>query len=56
MASVIRLDPGGSSVVVASKLAIEEAKEMAVRLTDEGDPPGCSWCVGDWDEEDEVDD
>jgi hypothetical protein len=45
VASVIRLDPGGSSVVVASKLALEEAKEMAARLTEEGDPPRCSWCV-----------
>jgi hypothetical protein len=53
MASVIRLDPGGSSVVVASKLTLEEAKETAVRLMKEGDPPGCSWCVGDWDKEDD---
>ena len=51
MAYVIRLEPGGSSVIVAAKLSIEHAKEMAARLKEVGDPPGCCWCIGIWDEE-----
>ncbi len=51
MAYVIRLEPGGSSAIVAAKLSIEQAKETAAHLTPIGDPPGCCWCVGVWDEE-----
>ena len=51
MANVIRLEPGGSSAVVAAKLAIEQAKEMATHLKEIGDLAGCCWCVGVWDEE-----
>ena len=51
VAYVIRLEPGGSSVIVAAKLSIEHAKEMAARLKEVGDPPGCCWCIGIWDEE-----
>jgi hypothetical protein len=46
MAKVIRLEPGGYSVVEAAKLSMREAKELAARLVKAGDPPGCSWCVG----------
>ena len=51
MANVIRFEPGGSYMVVAAKLSIDNAKEMAAQLTEVGDPPGCCWCVGLWDEE-----
>jgi hypothetical protein len=37
--------------VVAAKLGIDEAKEMATYLKEIGDPAGCCWCVGVWDEE-----
>jgi hypothetical protein len=46
MAKVIRLEPGGYSMVEAAKLSMREAKELAARLAKAGDPPGCSWCVG----------
>ena len=51
MAYVIRLEPGGSSAIVAAKLSIAQANEMATHLKEIGDPPGCCWCVGVWDEE-----
>ena len=53
MAMVIRLQPGGSSMVEATKLSMHEAKELAARLAEVGDPPGCCWCVG-VEEEDEA--
>ena len=31
---------------------MEEAKELAARLAEAGNPPGCSWCVGLEEEED----
>jgi hypothetical protein len=52
MAKVIRFGAGGGFVVEAFGLAMGEAKELAARLTEAGDPPGCSWCVG-LEEEDE---
>ena len=53
MAMVIRFDPGGSSIVEAAKLSMQEAKELAARLAEVGDPPGCSWCVGVEDEDED---
>ena len=53
MASVIRLNPGGGSAVEKIGLTLEQAKELATRLTETGQPPGCVWCVGSDDEEDE---
>jgi hypothetical protein len=53
MASVIRLNPGGGSAVEKISLTLEQAKELATRLTEAGQPPGCVWCVGSDDEEDE---
>jgi hypothetical protein len=52
MARVVRFQPGGGFVVEAIGLAMEEAKELAARLAEAGNPPGCSWCVG-LEEEDE---
>ena len=46
MAYVIQLEPGGSSAIVAAKLSIAQANEMATHLKEIGDPPGCCWCVG----------
>ena len=53
MARVIRFEAGGGFVVEAFGLAMEEAKELAARLAEAGNPPGCSWCVG-LEEEDKV--
>ena len=36
---------------MAAKLSIEQTNEMAARLKEIGDPPGCCWCVGVWGEE-----
>ncbi len=46
MAMVIRLEPGGSSVVERVGLSLECAKELAAGLAEVGEPPGCCWCVG----------
>ena len=46
MAMVIRLDSSGSSIVEEPGLSFEHAKELAARLTEAGEPRGCSWCVG----------
>lgn len=51
MASVIRIDPGGSTTVEKIGLSLEQAKEWAARLAEGGEPPGCAWCVGLDDEE-----
>ena len=56
MASVIRLNPGGSSTIEKIGLTLEQAKELAARLTEAGQPPGCAWCVGTDDEDEETDD
>jgi hypothetical protein len=53
MAMVIRLEPGGSSVVEKAGLSLERAKELAARLAEVGEPPGCCWCVGLEEEDDE---
>ena len=51
MASVIRLNPGGSTTVEKIGLSLEQAKELATRLTEAGEPGGCAWCVGSDEEE-----
>jgi len=53
MASVFRLNPGGGSTIEKIGLTVEEAKELAARLAEAGQPPGCAWCVGMDDAEDE---
>jgi len=55
MASVIRLNPGGSTTVEKTGLSLKQAKELAARLTEVGEPPGCAWCVGSDEEEAETD-
>jgi hypothetical protein len=52
---VIRLDSSGSSIVEEAGLSIERAKELAARLAEAGEPPGCSWCVGLDEREEEED-
>ena len=51
MASVIRLTHGGGTTVEESGLTIEQAQSVASRLAAVGEPAGCCWCVGLWDEE-----
>jgi hypothetical protein len=51
MATVIRLDPGGGTIVEQSWLTIDQAQSLANRLAAEGEPAGCCWCVGLWDPE-----
>lgn len=51
MAKVIRLGHGGGALVEESKLTIEQAQSLAERLASEGEPAGCCWCVGLWDDE-----
>ncbi len=55
MASVIRLNPGGSTTVEKIGLSLEQAKELAARLMEAGEPPGCAWCIGSDEEEVETD-
>jgi hypothetical protein len=45
VASVIRLNSGGSSTMERMGLSLEQAKEVAARLREAGEPPGCAWCV-----------
>jgi hypothetical protein len=54
MAKVLRLCPGGGVVVEDSGLTIEQAQSLATHLTSVGEPAGCCWCVGVWDEEEAV--
>ena len=54
MASVIRLNPGGGSTIEKIGLTLEQAKELAARLTEAGEPPGCSWCIGSDEEGEET--
>ena len=56
MAMVIRLDSSGSSTAEEVGLSFERAKELAARLAEAGEPPGCSWCVGLDEGEEELDD
>ena len=51
MATVVRLDPGGGYVTEQSELSIEQAKSLARSLKAIGEPAGCCWCVGLWDDE-----
>ena len=53
MASVIRLNPGGSTTMEKIGLTLEQAKELATRLREAGEPAGCAWCVGSDEEEEE---
>ena len=46
MASVVRLNSGGSTMVEKVGLTLKQAKELAARLRAEGEPRGCAWCVG----------
>jgi hypothetical protein len=53
MVMVLRLCPGGGVVVEDSELTIEQAQSLAAHLRSVGQPAGCCWCVGVWDEEEE---
>ena len=55
MASVIRLNAGGSTTIEKIGLTVEQARELAARLREVGEPPGCAWCVGLDEEEEEAD-
>ena len=56
MASVIRLNAGGCTTIEKIGLTVEQAKEFAARLREASEPPGCAWCVGlDEEEEEETD-
>jgi hypothetical protein len=55
MASVIRLNAGGSTAIEKIGLTVEQARELAARLGETGEPPGCAWCVGLDEEEEETD-
>jgi hypothetical protein len=56
VASVIRLNAGGSTTIEKIGLTVEQAKEFAARLREASEPPGCAWCVGlDEEEEEEAD-
>jgi hypothetical protein len=45
VASVVRLNSGGSSTMERMGLSLEQAKEEAARMWEAGEPPGCAWCV-----------
>ena len=45
MASVIRLNSGGSTAIEKMGLSVEQAKELATRLWEAGEPAGRAWCV-----------
>ena len=53
MASVVRVSHGGGAVVEESHLTIAQAQSVARSLATAGEPAGCCWCVGLWDEEEE---
>jgi hypothetical protein len=55
MASVIRVSCGGGAAVEESHLTIEQARSAARGLAAVGEPVGCCWCIGLWDEEAEED-
>ena len=54
VANVVRLNSGGGSTIEKIGLTVEQAKELAARLTEAGQPPGCCWCVGSDDESEET--
>jgi len=45
VASVIRLNSDGSTAIEKMGLSVEQAKELATRLWEAGEPAGCAWCV-----------
>jgi hypothetical protein len=49
-------DSSGSSIIEEAGLSFERAKELAARLTEAGEPSGCSWCVGLDEGEEELED
>jgi hypothetical protein len=51
MAKVLRLCSGGGVVVEGSGLTIVHARSLAIHLMSVGEPAGCCWCVGVWDDE-----
>ncbi len=53
MAQVLRLCTGGGVVVEDSGLTIEQAQSLATHLTSVGEPAGCCWCVGVWEQAEE---
>jgi hypothetical protein len=53
MAKVLRCCSGGGVLVEDSGLTIEQARSLATHLTRVGEPAGCCWCVGHWDDEEE---
>jgi hypothetical protein len=53
MAHLLRLCNGGGVVVEDSGLTLEQAQSLATHLTSVGEPAGCSWCVGVWEEAEE---
>jgi hypothetical protein len=52
MAKVLRYCAGGGVVVEASGLSIEKARSLASHMASVGEPAGCCWCVGLWEEDD----
>jgi hypothetical protein len=55
MASVIRLNGGGSTTIEKVGSTLEQAKELAARFREAGEPRGCAWCVELDEEEEETD-
>lgn len=53
MASVIRVSHGRGAAVEESHLTVEQARSLARGLAAVGEPAGCCWCVGLWDEQEE---
>jgi hypothetical protein len=53
MASVIRVSHGGGASVEESHLTVDQAQSAAISLATAGEPAGCCWCVGLWDDEQE---
>ena len=45
VASVIRLNSGGSTAIEKMGLSVEQAKELTMHLWEAGEPAGCAWCV-----------
>ena len=46
MASVIRLNPGGTTAIEKIGWRLKQAKELATRLTEAGESGGCACRVG----------
>jgi hypothetical protein len=54
MAKVLRLCLGEGFIIKESGLTIEQAQSLTQDLASVGEPAGCCWCVGLWEEEEEV--